>query len=91
MRSDAATVADYLAALPAERRDAIGQVRDVVNANLGDGFEERMLYGMVSWVVPLERYPGHLQRPAAGDRVAGQPEEPHGAVPQLRLCRRGPA
>lgn len=57
MKSEATTVEDYLATLPAERRDALSQVRDVVNANLADGFEERMLYGMVSWVVPLERYP----------------------------------
>jgi len=57
VRSDAATVEDYLAALGAERRDAIAQVRDAVNANLAEGFEEQMLYGMVSWVVPLERYP----------------------------------
>lgn len=57
MPSGADTVEDYLAELPDDRRPAIEAVRDVVNANLPDGFEERMQYGMISWVVPLERYP----------------------------------
>ncbi|HET8618174.1 MAG TPA: DUF1801 domain-containing protein [Acidimicrobiales bacterium] len=57
MPSGADTVEDYLAGLPDDRRPAIEAVRDVVNANLPDGFEERMQYGMISWVVPLERYP----------------------------------
>ena len=30
-------------------------MREAVNANLAEGFEEMMLYGMPSWVVPLER------------------------------------
>ena len=29
----------------------------MVDANLPDGFEERMQYGMISRIVPLERYP----------------------------------
>ena len=32
-------------------------VRDTVNANLDDGFAEGMEYGMVTWGIPLERYP----------------------------------
>jgi hypothetical protein len=32
-------------------------VRDVVNANLPDGYVEGMHYGMIGWYVPLERYP----------------------------------
>jgi hypothetical protein len=35
----------------------ISAVRDVVNANLPDGYVEGMLYGMLAWHVPLERYP----------------------------------
>ncbi len=50
-------VEDYLAALPEERRDALEAVREAVNANLRDGFEETIQYGMISWVIPLERYP----------------------------------
>jgi len=57
MQSDATTVEDYLAALPADRREALTAIRDTVNANLDDGFAEGMEYGMVTWGVPLERYP----------------------------------
>lgn len=57
MHSDAPTVEDYLAALPADRREALTAIRDTVNANLDDGFAEGMEYGMVTWGVPLERYP----------------------------------
>jgi Domain of unknown function (DU1801) len=57
VQSKAETVAAYLAELPDERREAIGAVREVVLANLPDGFEEGMQYGMIGYYVPLERYP----------------------------------
>lgn len=56
-RSDAATVDAYLAGLPAERRDVIAAVRDAINLHLPAGYEERMNWGMISWEVPLSRYP----------------------------------
>jgi hypothetical protein len=36
----ASTVAQYLAALPADRRAALSGVRKVINENLPDGYEE---------------------------------------------------
>ena len=57
MKSDAATVEEYLAGLPEERRQAIEAVRRVVLENLSDGYEECMSHGMIAWVVPLSRYP----------------------------------
>jgi len=57
MRSNATTVEEYLAELPEDRRAAISTVRDVVNANLPEGYEETMEWGMVTWVVPLSEYP----------------------------------
>lgn len=57
MQSDAATVEDYLAALPDDRRKALGAIRDTVNAHLDDEFAEGMEYGMVTWGIPLDRYP----------------------------------
>jgi len=57
MRSGAATVEDYLAELPEDRRAAVSTVRDVVNEHLPEGYEETMEWGMVSWVVPLRDYP----------------------------------
>ena len=55
VKSEAATVDEYLAALTDERRDALTAIRDVVVANLPPGFEEVMQYGMPSYVVPPER------------------------------------
>lgn len=57
MQSDAPTVEAYIAELPEDRRLAIGAVRQVVLDHLPGGFEETMQYGMISYVVPLERYP----------------------------------
>ena len=74
MASSAATTVDnYLAALPADRRAAIARVRDIVNANLPDGFAEGMQYGMISWFVPLTRYPDTFNgHPAAVASLASQ-------------------
>ena len=55
--STAATVADYLNELPADRRLIVSTVRDLVNAHLPPGYDETMRWGMINWEVPLERYP----------------------------------
>jgi len=52
MKIDANDIGGYLAKLPPERRDAIERVRDVINAKIAKGYEERFQYGMISWVVP---------------------------------------
>jgi Domain of unknown function (DU1801) len=57
MQSGAADVDSYLGELDPERRATISAVRDVVLAHLPDGFEEGMDFGMISWHVPLARYP----------------------------------
>ena len=60
----ASTVAQYLAALPADRRDALSAVRKVINQNLPDGYEEGMQFGMIGWYVPLSMYPaGYGENP----------------------------
>ena len=56
MRSDAATVAEYLASLPEERRAALEAVREIVIENLPDGYEETMNWGMISYEIPLRVY-----------------------------------
>ena len=48
---------EYIASLPEGRREAIAAVRNVVRENLPPGYEEGMLYGMIGWYVPLERFP----------------------------------
>jgi uncharacterized protein YdhG (YjbR/CyaY superfamily) len=52
----ASTVAEYLAALPADRRVAISAVRDAINDSLPDGYEEGIQFGMIGWYVPLSLY-----------------------------------
>ena len=42
---------------PIDRRPIVEVVRQVVLDHLPDGFEEVMQYGMISYVVPHERYP----------------------------------
>ena len=55
--STAKTVADYLKGLPADRRAALSAVRDTIKQNLPPGYEEGMQWGMISYYVPLKRYP----------------------------------
>ena len=57
MRSDATLVEEYLDELPDDRREAISAIRDVVNENLPEGYEESMSSGMIGWGIPLEDYP----------------------------------
>jgi len=57
MQSQAATVSQYLASLPADRRAAITALRKVILDNLDKTYAERMAYGMIGYVVPREVYP----------------------------------
>jgi hypothetical protein len=58
------TVDQWLASVPAERRDAINAVRDAVNEHLPPGYEETVDWGMLAWVVPLATFPNtHNGRP----------------------------
>lgn len=56
MQSSAATAKDYLASLSEDRRDVMSRLRSAINKNLPKGFEERMLYGSLGWVVPHSLY-----------------------------------
>lgn len=55
--SKAKTVAEYLAALPDDRRKTISAVRAVVRKNLPKGYKESIGYGMICYTVPLSTYP----------------------------------
>ena len=57
MQSKATTVSEYLAGLPADRREAIGAVRAVILKNLDKGYEEGMQYGMIGYYVPHRIFP----------------------------------
>lgn len=55
--SGAKTVKGYLQELPEDRREVVSRVRDTILGNLPAGYEETMNWGMISFEVPLSRYP----------------------------------
>src|SRR5438093_8866598 len=57
LNRSAKTPDDYVASLPDHRRKPISDVRRLVNKHLPTGYSERMMAGMISYVVPLERFP----------------------------------
>lgn len=57
MQSRAATVTQYLAELPPERRKAIRELRKVIRANLDPAIREGIQYGMIGYFVPHSVYP----------------------------------
>ena len=67
------TPAAYLASLPADRRKVIAAVRDVIRKRLPKGYEESMGYGMLTYSVPLKRYPDtHNKEPLMYFALAAQ-------------------
>ena len=57
MQSKAVSVEQYLAGLPADRRQALEAVRQVILENLDADYEEGMQYGMIGYYVPHRVYP----------------------------------
>jgi uncharacterized protein YdhG (YjbR/CyaY superfamily) len=57
MQSKAIAPEQYLKELPADRKQPMTELRNTVLKNLPKGFEERMTYGMIGYVVPHEIYP----------------------------------
>lgn len=57
MKSTAQTPQQYIDELPANRKEAISKIREAILANLAEGFEETMGYGMLGYVVPHSIYP----------------------------------
>jgi uncharacterized protein YdhG (YjbR/CyaY superfamily) len=57
MTSAATSVDQYLAELPADRKEPMAKLRETILHNLPAGFTETMNYGMVGYVVPHSVYP----------------------------------
>jgi hypothetical protein len=57
MTTTAATVDEYLAGLPEDRRTALSAVRETVLKYLPEGYEEGMQYGMIGYFVPHSIFP----------------------------------
>jgi uncharacterized protein YdhG (YjbR/CyaY superfamily) len=57
MQSTAISPQEYIETLPDDRKLAMTKLREAIQENLPAGFEERMSYGMVGYVVPHTLYP----------------------------------
>ncbi|MCH8879963.1 MAG: DUF1801 domain-containing protein [Planctomycetes bacterium] len=57
MQSKAKTVAQYLSALPKDRREALKAVRSTILKNLPKGYAEGMQNGAIGYFVPHSIYP----------------------------------
>lgn len=47
----------YILAQPIERQAALHSLLEIIRTSLPSGFEERISYGMIGYVVPFETYP----------------------------------
>lgn len=57
MKSSAPTLQKYLDELPEDRRAVVEAVRGMVLHNLPEGYRESFNWGMITYEIPLERYP----------------------------------
>ena len=51
------TPEEYLAALPADRAEQLGRLREIILQRLPEGYQEQVDFGMLAYVIPLETYP----------------------------------
>jgi hypothetical protein len=56
-RRDVGSAREYLDSLPDDRREVVSQVRELILEHLPAGYQEAVRWGMLSYEVPLERYP----------------------------------
>jgi uncharacterized protein YdhG (YjbR/CyaY superfamily) len=66
VKSSAKTVQAYLAELPEGQREVVSQLRDLILANLPEGYQESMNWGMITYEIPLDRYPKTYNRQPLG-------------------------
>ncbi|AWM14933.1 hypothetical protein DI487_14460 [Flavobacterium sediminis] len=57
MNIPAQSVEEYLEKAPADRKETLAMLRQVILDNLPENFKEEISYGMVGYVVPHEVYP----------------------------------
>ena len=57
MKIEANSPEEYIASIPEDRKKPVSELRQVINENLPEGFEETMSYGMIGYVVPHTVYP----------------------------------
>ena len=57
LQGKAKTVAEYLSALPEERRKVVSKLRSFVKAHLPKGYKEQIGWGVITYAVPLKTLP----------------------------------
>ncbi len=72
-RIEAATAEEYLQQLPDDRRAVVSAVRDVILRSLPTGYAESVGYGMITYGIPLERFPNtYNKQPLSYAALAAQ-------------------
>ena len=57
MQYKASTPEDYIEQVPEERQKTLKKIRQAINDNLSEGFEEGIQYGMIGYYIPHSKYP----------------------------------
>lgn len=57
MKIEAKTVEEYIDQLPEDRQEVFKKLRKIIKLSLPQGFEEKIQYDMISYVVPRKIYP----------------------------------
>jgi hypothetical protein len=57
VKNKAGNVEEYLEGLPEDARNVIAMIRELILRRLPKGYRECMNWGMISYEIPLERYP----------------------------------
>jgi uncharacterized protein YdhG (YjbR/CyaY superfamily) len=56
MNIKAKSVEEYIKALPEDKKEGFIIIRNIINENIPEGFSEEISYGMIGYVVPLEKF-----------------------------------
>jgi uncharacterized protein YdhG (YjbR/CyaY superfamily) len=65
MKTPETTIVEILANVPEDRKEAFAQLHHTIVANLPEGFEPGISYGMLGYVIPHSLYPaGYHCKPA---------------------------
>jgi hypothetical protein len=63
MKYNAKSIDDLLSKMPEKKRTIVKNIQKQLQANLPDGFEEILMYDMITYTVPLSMYPkGYLNK-----------------------------
>lgn len=80
-RSNATTAEEYLQELPEDRREVVARMREAILRHLPSGYQEALRWGMLSYEIPLERYPDTYNGQPLGCVALARAEEPLRALP----------